>query len=919
MNHSKRESFSRTKCKMEFEHKVAALDDEDLVVGEKEEKNWKGIVISLLVIGSIMGAIVIAIVLCTPDGDTDMNRMKLEFEHVVSDAYKVRSFNGAWLSEKEIVYVDQKGSIVIFDAEKNASSSILVKTYDKTQHTMNGFKLSADRKSILYVTDSRSELGTIRSARYAIFNISSQTVEFLDEFIRSEYLLKPPQVQYAAWGPWPSSIVFIESNDIYFVPDFSASQNGQPSRAPSQFKAKFLRLTKNGAMSESITNGLPDSLYRMNIFDPSSNEAALWWSDDGRHLAYLAFDDALVEQTPIEFYDNYMYDSNVNPRIYYERYPRAGSINPRVTVHVVDLINGDSFESSVVVPPAELIKQQQIDPKLSYYVTYVGWLPKRQKQNENDANENQLLIMWSNRAQNSSLLTACDDSGRSNWKCDILTTFLHRIPPSSDAKKAILATHDSNGTRLIFFALPRPDSVIGDHYHVSLLRGDERSPKYLTHGLFDLDRLLNYDPSTDTLYFEVKASESGERHLYKTSRIGHLAQRQTTCLTCNLDEYCGYNKVHLSPKNSGKFIVHECLGPKVPTTRMRQISEDGYTLTSRAILNTDPHLENIIRTRQMPIERYMTIKASQQFPYDVNIKLYLPNESDDEKDKRFPLLIESCEISKRNVWKKFELDWGKYLASKKQLAYAKIDCIKSGPQMPPSSYSVIDSGQGPGSRSTSSFGSMDMRDASIALSGSADTDDTDLPLANARIQTEAIKYLAENTDLFSFIDRRRIAIWGPTSTSAYMALASTLADDSKIIQCTIAVSPITNWRFMNSYAAEHYLGLPWLDSNNLKYERSNLLKRSSEFATRKLLLIHGTADEQVHVQHTMQFIKALTDHHPMGGVIHQMQLYPDIGHSLDPVKKHFYLTLDGFIDRCFYQKPITIKATEWKGKRPKLY
>lgn len=51
---------------MEFEHKVGALDDEDLVVGDKEEKNWKGIVISLLVIGSILGAIIIAIILCTP-------------------------------------------------------------------------------------------------------------------------------------------------------------------------------------------------------------------------------------------------------------------------------------------------------------------------------------------------------------------------------------------------------------------------------------------------------------------------------------------------------------------------------------------------------------------------------------------------------------------------------------------------------------------------------------------------------------------------------------------------------------------------------------------------------------------------------------------------------------------------------------
>lgn len=51
---------------MEFEHKVGAFDDEGLVAADKEKKDWKGIVISLLVIGSIMGAIIVAIILCTP-------------------------------------------------------------------------------------------------------------------------------------------------------------------------------------------------------------------------------------------------------------------------------------------------------------------------------------------------------------------------------------------------------------------------------------------------------------------------------------------------------------------------------------------------------------------------------------------------------------------------------------------------------------------------------------------------------------------------------------------------------------------------------------------------------------------------------------------------------------------------------------
>ena len=889
------------------------------------------------------------------DGDADLNKSKLELEMLLSDQFKLQVFNGTWLSAHELVYVDQNGSIVIFDAATNKSSSMLVKTYDKTLHTMAGFKLSPDRQSILFVSDMRHQFGAPISGRYAVFNISSQTVEFLDDFIKasSGAPLRTPQVQFATWGPASNSIIFIESNDIYYVPDFATAHRlaGQPGQRPSN----YLRLTKSGALSDSMRNGLPDSLYRTNIFT-QANEASLWASPDGRYLAYLTFDDALVEPNPIEFYDSYLHDANYNPKIHYERYPRAGSMNPKVSIYVADLSSSSSdegLEQSLLLAPSELIKQQQADPRLGYYVTYVGWI--------NGATGNQLLVMWSDRAQTSSILSQCENSnekgsmfgGRSNaWRCDILATFSQRLPPAMDAERTLLSAINANGTRLIFFALPRPDSIIGDHFHVALLRADERAPKYLTHGEFDIDRLLHYEAQTDTLYFEAKVSESAERHLYKIQSVAQAAQRQTKCLTCQLAEPCGYNYAHIAP--GARYLVHECLGPSIPSTRLRllegqlaseqqesatgfgalntvtlgagggtsngtnngnsseprkSLEQDRQTLPSLNLLGFNQNIEGLVRSKQVPIERFIAIKSSQQqVPCDVYMKLYLPTEIEEEKDKKFPLLIESSEIEQRNVWRKFELDWGKYLASKKQIIYAKIDCVRSRAARG----ATGGGGGGGGGFAQAHSAGPSARDADEQL--------LDSPLFNAKDQVDAIKFLVDNADLFPYIDRRRIAIWGPSSTSAYVALATTINDDAKLIQCTIAVSPITNWRYMSSYAAERYLGLPWLEANSLKYERANLLKRSYEFSLRKLLIVHGTADEQVHVQHSMQFIKSLTEHHITGGSLHQMQLYPDVGHSLAQVRRHFYLTLDGFVDRCFYQKPIAVKATEWKGKvRPKIY
>lgn len=840
---------------------------------------------------------------------------------------------------------------MVFDAKTNKSSSVLVKTHDKNQHTMSDFKLSADRQSILFVTDVRHEFGARVWARYAIFNISSQTVDYLDDLVHEADLLGPtapsrlPRIQYATWGPKSNSIVFIESDDIYYMPNYLASAAS----------GKYLRLTKTGSLSESIKNGLPDSLYRANIFT-EPDVSALWWSPDERYLAYLTFDDALVEQTPIE---HYAHESNLNPKIHYERYPRAGTVNPLVSVHVVDMSSPEegSLETSLIAPPAEMIKQKQLDARLTPYVTHLTWL-----------NGHEFLVMWSSRSQNVSILSRCANqrssifgSSNSGWQCENMSTFINRIPPSLDAKNSILAATSGGqlaAQRLVFLVLPRPDSIIGDHYHVALLKGDERAPKYLSHGPFDVDKLLSYDSQADSLYFEAKVSDTAERHLYKISAVGKQRSDNVECITCHLSEPCGYNRAHFQPGQEPKrYFVHECLGPSVPVTRLRRLvaskelaassnqaassasNDNNLSLSKQKtpeqvaeeellneveryatqyVLNTDKNIESLVKSKQLPIEKDIIIKANQQFPYDIHVKLYLPNETDDEKDKRFPLLIESTDIETRSVWKKFDLDLGKYLASRKQLIYAKIDCIKAGPKLPTSNYAPSEAGVSVGG--LASYSGAPSGAESQGDSSSSDYDQLEWPLSNAKVQVDVIKFLIENQELFPYIDRRRVAIWGPSSTSAYVALATTIYDDSKLIQCTIAVSPITNWRYMSSYQAERYFGLPWTDSNNLRYERSNLLKRSNEFALRKLLIVHGTADEQVPVQHSMQFIKSLTEHHTIGGVIHQMQLYPDVGHSLEPVKRHFYMTLDGFLDRCFYQKPITIKATEWKGKvRPKLY
>ncbi|KAG9511235.1 Dipeptidyl aminopeptidase-like protein 6, partial [Fragariocoptes setiger] len=849
---------------MEFEHKVGALDDEDLVVGEKEERNWKGIVIALVVISSICSLIILSIVILTPNGDTDNHRVKLELDPIIGDHYKVNRFNGSWISSSDFFYVNQDGSIAVFDAVANKTKAVLVKTSDKTLHTMAGFRLSADRKLILFVSDVKHELGQPEFGRYAIFNISSQTVEFLDDFVKAVYPNKNARIQHAQWSPKSQAIVMVDNNDIYYIPDLANHD-------------RLVRLTKSGE-SGLIFNGIGDYLYHQNIFtDP--NYDLIRWSSDGSQLAFLSFDDGKVEASPIEYYDSYVAEANINPKVYYKLYPRAGFQNPSVSVNILRLPTSEQLENRQtsepinVRPPAEVLQQQDLDPRMTYYVNYIDWIP----------NSNQIYVIWTSRAQNSSILCLCkapqDKPG--DWHCDPVTTFNQRVPSMTNTKDRILV---HNGltvkSRMTFVVTPRPDYLIGDRNHIGMFKVDEKFIKFLTFGDFDVERLLMYDERTDTLYFEAASTRLPERHLYRVNSVvqGDSPDRRVECLTCSInDTICGYNHAHISP--DGKYLIHECLGPSVPIIYLRALP----SLSVVSVLDRNDHLEFLTRNKQLPKERLIVLKTDGRLPYDVHMKMYLPSELEEEHDKKFPVLIQSSDLDERQVWSRFEIDWGKYLASRKQLVYIKVDCIR---------------------RSTPATAPESASDTSLGT----------LPVFNSRDQVEVIRYLLEAYDDFPFLDRKRIAIWGATSTASYAALATAADDDTKAIQCTIAVAPIINWKYLDSFTAEHYLGLMWTNDHNIIYEKANLLKRGYDFVTRRLLISHGTADEWVHVQHSMQFIKALTEHHVIGGVVHQMQLYPDADHSLDGVKQHLYRTMDGFLDRCFYQKPITIRATEWKGK-----
>ena len=119
-------------------------------------------------------------------------------------------------------------------------------------------------------------------------------------------------------------------------------------------------------------------------------------------------------------------------------------------------------------------------------------------------------------------------------------------------------------------------------------------------------------------------------------------------------------------------------------------------------------------------------------------------------------------------------------------------------------------------------------------------------------------------------DPKRIGIWG-WSYGGYMT--SYALTHSKLFKMGIAGAPVTDWRNYDAVYTERYMGLP--QSNKKGYQESSVVAAAKSLHGR-LLLIHGTKDDNVHIGNTMQLANALQN----AGKRFDLMIYPKNRHSI---------------------------------------
>ena len=114
---------------------------------------------------------------------------------------------------------------------------------------------------------------------------------------------------------------------------------------------------------------------------------------------------------------------------------------------------------------------------------------------------------------------------------------------------------------------------------------------------------------------------------------------------------------------------------------------------------------------------------------------------------------------------------------------------------------------------------------------------------------EAVKYLGS----LPFVDKDRVAIWG-WSYGGYMSLLA-LMKGSDVFHKGIAVAPVSSWRFYDTIYTERYLDLP--QENAKGYDENSPLFHADKLKG-QLLIVHGTADDNVHFQNALTLQPSLS-------------------------------------------------------------
>jgi dipeptidyl-peptidase-4 len=356
--------------------------------------------------------------------------------------------------------------------------------------------------------------------------------------------------------------------------------------------------------------------------------------------------------------------------------------------------------------------------------------------------------------------------------------------------------------------------------------------RQVTQGAWDVTQLYGYDEATQTVYYESAEESPLRRAVYKINAKGvktKLSSEEGTNHAEFSDNFAYYLNLHSTISTPATITVNE-----TKTGQVLRVLQDNAALKKR------------LAAYNLPQKTFFNIHTAS----DLELNAWILKPADLSEAKKCPVvMLQYSGPNSQQVVDSYDFGWEYYLVSKGYIVVS-VD------------------GSGTGARGEN------FRKCTYLRMGELESKD----------QAEAARELGK----LPYIDKNRIAIWG-WSFGGYNTLMA-MSTSNGAFRAGIAVAPPTDWKYYDSIYTERYMRTP--KENFEGYAATSPIRRAKDLQG-KLLLVHGTGDDNVHFHQTLDYAEALVQ----AGKQFEMQIYKDRNHSIygGNTRYHLYTRMTDFL------------------------
>ncbi|MFV8378883.1 S9 family peptidase [Flavobacterium sp. LB3R33] len=355
--------------------------------------------------------------------------------------------------------------------------------------------------------------------------------------------------------------------------------------------------------------------------------------------------------------------------------------------------------------------------------------------------------------------------------------------------------------------------------HVYLYDKNGKLKNQLTKGKWEVTNYYGLDEKTNTVFYQSVENGSINRDVYRIGLDGKNKVR--------LSQNTGTNAATFSP--NFQYYINTFSSASQPTTYTLNEAKAGKQVQ---VIENNESLAAKLKSYNLPAKEFFVLKTAKG--NELNAWMIKPKDFDPAK--KYPVFMYqysgpgSQQVN--NEWNSTDDYWFMML-SKQGYIVACVD------------------GRGTG------FKGADFKKVTQLQLGKYEVED----------QIDAAKVIGN----YAFVDKSRIGIFG-WSYGGFMA-SNCIMKGNDVFKMAIAVAPVTNWRFYDSVYTERYMTTP--QENAGGYDDNSPINHVDKLKG-KFLLIHGSGDDNVHVQNSMQMMEALIQANKQ----FDSQIYPDNNHGI---------------------------------------